>query len=291
MTIVAGFCVREGVLICADTLHTGTGHNVYDPKIILSPHMKIGRAVFSYSGHSFLAKGTVQRCIESLCASSSAAVRTPAQAAAIVQQTIDRQYRSHVCAQPDPNTDSIYQLMFSVAVKGHAPELYTTWQGEVNHCDSYDFIGIGSYVGRLLVDPIFQANLSVSHLESIASYAIVKAKEAAQGVGGPTNAVLLKPDGTTEEILPVTTASGEGVFALFHFAVQRLFLSLIDWDDKDFNQALDDFGKMMEHVRVAGNLNDAGRKNPTPRHFMGSNVPTRQLIPRPTIYDPSGRKP
>ena len=93
MTIAAGFRVRDGVLLCADTLFTGQGANLYSPKMRIAEFAG-GKIVFTFSGNAELAQATIERCIDDLQDVTHRQIKANQDAIAIAAKRLDSEYRT-----------------------------------------------------------------------------------------------------------------------------------------------------------------------------------------------------
>jgi len=293
VTIAAGFCVKDGILICADTEHGAAGVSIiHESKIILTPDMKTGKAMFSYSGNTQLARAAIQNCIDRIYYAKKQSIVSPAQMANVIGDCVNESYRTHVSQAPDPSSDSVYQLIFATWCPNCRPMLFTTWHGAKFHFDRYEFIGSGFHIGQFIVGPLFRNNMDVSDAHAIASYAVARAKQAAEGVGGLTNTSILRNDGTFEHLSWVVGKQSEDVIAWVDDSFRKLFWSLISAPDDEFGKAIDSFHVAMRHARDIGNYSDERRANPRPAFFsFGSLNPSTLSVLGPAIYDPSSPLP
>src|SRR4051794_24857049 len=98
MTIAAGFCSSEGILICADTLQSGMELNAYRSKITVAEY-ECGKVVFASDGCVEYAHAAIDKCKESL-AQAGNSLRCE-QIKDVIAKTLDSQYRKHVYRNPD----------------------------------------------------------------------------------------------------------------------------------------------------------------------------------------------
>ena len=90
-----------------------------------------------------------------------------------------------------------------------------------------------------------------SHEASIAAiYAIARAKDYVEGVGGRTDAVVLNHKGRLEPVLWQVADSLEPALRLFDSQMQEILLSLLTHDDSSFRRSLDNFKTRMDDIRV-----------------------------------------
>jgi hypothetical protein len=69
MTIAAGFCVKDGILLCADSMYTG-GSKVHQPKLfgyrLNSGTPEACSLAFALAGHENYGKMAIDDCVDEL---------------------------------------------------------------------------------------------------------------------------------------------------------------------------------------------------------------------------------
>ncbi len=262
MTIAAGFKVLGGVVLCADTEHSSGGIVTHDSKLI-PVDFDHGRAIFSLSGSSTqLAKAAVQKCVAALRRTEKSEIQGHHDIAERVEEIIDIEYRKHVCANPDPQGDSVYQLLMAAWSPHDGPDgpgLYTTWQGTIHECDTYECIGSGFYLGRYLIESMFSPAMNVQAARIMATYAVAQAKARVDGCSGQTNIVTLHANGEIEGFSWEKTRELEDTFRSFNDKSWGLLFSLITQDDDKFNDQLFTFSDAMINLRTRLGLDQNAR--------------------------------
>src|ERR1017187_1921121 len=158
MTIVVGFCVRDGVLICADTEHAGPV-NLHESKIIMSPIMKNGRVVFAYTAeNSHLARAAIQWAIYDLYQHHKP-IDSPFAMASIIEKRLEGEYRRHVSPDINATDNSAYQIMFAAWHPKGKIEMFESWKGSVQNRSGHAFLGMGQYVASYVVGATIEPNM------------------------------------------------------------------------------------------------------------------------------------
>jgi len=256
MTIAAGFRARDGVLICADTEYSGIVIAIQDEKLF-AVEASAGKAVFSFCGHREFGLAAVQKCIQKIEAAKPESIKGHADIARLIEGEIAREYRKHVLPKPDVDAGSIYQLL--VAIWSNADEgaaLYSSWQGAIRRCDRYECIGMGKYVGDVLIGAMFYSYMDLQYARVVAAYALMTAKQHVDGVGGRTTMYSLGNDGKAERIPWVTVRPFEDEFKVFDLNVHELAFSLILHEDERFNKSLNDFTAAIQAIRRRLKIDD-----------------------------------
>lgn len=106
MTIAAGFLCSDGVLLCADTEHTGWAAKSHHSKV---DHFEVpgGKVCFALAGASDLAWSAIQKCKKQLEATPSNDL------VADVETILDTEYRRNVLGHPN-YTGFDYSLLLGI---------------------------------------------------------------------------------------------------------------------------------------------------------------------------------
>src|SRR5439155_21460414 len=108
---------------------------------IISASTELGQVVFAYSGNVPLARAVIHKCIRRIRRPEGVQVSDNNDLAGIVEEILGQEYRKHVAPSPDPDKDSVYQLLFAVWARGsQQASLYSTWQTAVIPHDRYESI-------------------------------------------------------------------------------------------------------------------------------------------------------
>jgi len=260
MTIAAGFVVRDGVLLCADTLYTPGGAKLPGAKIVAS-EIPCGKVIFAFAGNADFAQATIQKCLGSLRRKTPEQLATNAAIAAIVEKVLDSEYRRLVYNRPDRDqgTHDFRLLLACWNSSEEMASLYTSYETSIKACEEYDCFGAGYYLGNYLIRPMFHPTMSTEEAQIIATYAVARAKEYVEGCGDRTNIVTLKHDGTINGISWTETEPLERALKGFDARVRVLLFGLLTQTDMNFYRALQLFNDTVGDIRVQLGLDDKGR--------------------------------
>ena len=100
MTIAAGFVCKDGVILCADTEHTGWPSKFHESKL---DHFEIpaGKIAFALAGNRSFAWCAIQKCRERLRSVA------PQSVANELEQILETEYRRNVFGHPSYSNGSV----------------------------------------------------------------------------------------------------------------------------------------------------------------------------------------
>jgi 20S proteasome alpha/beta subunit len=191
MTIAAGFVHRDGILLCADTEHTGYNLKSHAPKV---RHFECvwGRIGIAYAGNADNATAVSQK-LEKLLKPLRLKDPLPK-----IEELIDGQYRRLV--HRNPNQDNAdFALLIVVRSKNQPPRLYVTSGVAVLEVDTYRIIGIGETFGEQLVEPGFVRGADSERILLLALHAMALVKRHVPFCGGLSMYLDMRKDGTILE--------------------------------------------------------------------------------------------
>lgn len=187
MTIAAGFSCSDGVLLCADTEHTGWTAKSHHSKV---DHFEVpgGKVCFALAGASTLAWCAIQKCKKRLHADASSDL------IADLESILDDEYRRNVLGHPNFNSLD-YSLLVSVWTQNEGARLFATTATAMTQVREFHCIGIGGELASYLIRSGFQ-NLSLKSATALAAYTLGSVKDSISGCGGMSIYVLLRNDGS-----------------------------------------------------------------------------------------------
>lgn len=247
MTIAAGFVCEEGVLLCADTEHTGWTAKFHDSKL---DHFEVpgGKIAFALAGHSSLAWSAIQKCRDRLQAVA------PHDIMVELEQILETEYRRHVLGHPN-YTDVGYELLIAVWAPMQHVALYVTSETCTRKVDGFECIGIGRELASFIIRPTFLRLMRERKALSLAAYALAEVKESISGCGGMSVYLLLQNDGkvgTLTSLHKGICEQVEGYSKTYDFITRELLMALTDEDteDADFERNLTEiFNQRILEVR------------------------------------------
>jgi 20S proteasome alpha/beta subunit len=193
VTIAAGFCCTNGIVLCADRQFTTSGLYKYHDKKIITETGDAWSATFAFSGSPVFADEIRQKVVVVLNQKHADEIRAP-----YVQEVLDDVLTS---------TSRLYisgeielQLLVGLAVLFESPELLH-FDGRAlriveNGCA---YVGGGeTSIVRYLSDLLYSPSLSTAEASSLAAYLVKKTEQYVDGVGGPIDVVVLNSFGECE---------------------------------------------------------------------------------------------
>lgn len=259
MTIAMGFRVTNGVLICSDTEHSG-GRLVGRERKVIPVVFPQGRALFSFSAdNADLALATIQRCEKAL-QNTKSGLSSHSEMAELVERVTRAQYRKHVLATPDARGESIYQILAALWHRESGTALYSTWQGSIRRCDTYECVGSGFYLGKYLIHSMFDPTMDIDAVRLVATYVMTQVKDNVDGCGGRTHMIALYDDGTFEQVPWDETATLESGLRYFDARIRLFLFRLLSQTDAKFLSSIQAFAEEMQELRVELEITDEAKR-------------------------------
>jgi hypothetical protein len=256
MTIAAGFCVRDGVLICADTLHTGTGMSLHAAKLFSSDLPGSGKIIFASAGNADFAQATIQKCITNLNGLRPGGTIGHGEIIAAIEGILDSEYRRLVFQRPDRDRQAHdFRMLIAVWTPKQGSALYSTWEIAIKQCQEYACLGIGEYIANYLIPPMYHSGMRLPDVAVTATYALAKAKDYVDGCGGETNFKFLTSSGFMGEVDWHITEHIEAVFRDYETHARAFVFSLAE-NDLAFGDRLKVFRGDLEVLRDRLRSND-----------------------------------
>jgi 20S proteasome alpha/beta subunit len=202
MTIVAGFRVQDGVVLCSDTQYTG-GAKIYQRKLFPCA-IGTDSYLFGLSGHEPNGKMAIDECQDAIEAldPSERTVRNVKKALRLAVKPVIDEY---VLSRPDTERDALgFELLVGCwipAGKACGHNLFAIRSnGAVNKIDGYECIGVGSYLGHYLLRPAFEESLSLDAVMLLAAKVLKSAKSYDASCGGPSAFEVINKDGSYRQV-------------------------------------------------------------------------------------------
>jgi 20S proteasome alpha/beta subunit len=225
MTIAAGLLCKDAVLLCADTLYSGTA-KTHDKK---ADHFEYpgGKVAFAVAGNSAYAWSAIKKVKEKL-----KNVSDPNQPPTLCERILAREYRSQIFSHPDREKDYNlpYWILLAFWSEKYGIQLYVTTETSMNPVTQFECIGAGRDLAHYLIKPAFNTSMTPRAAWHLASYALKAAKENVDGCGGESLFIVLEKDGSigvTSSAMPDSEPHQiENVFLTYEYLTRRLLLSL-----------------------------------------------------------------
>jgi len=182
MTIAAGFKVRDGVLLCADTEYSG-GVKFYDEKIFRH-HFNGGSIAVAIAGNGTNAGMAFRDVCYGLTA--RATPYSPKEVEHAIRRAVKKVYDGYVTGV-DESQNAAFDLIIAVNLKGIEPYLLASSNRGVAAVDYFASRGSGwnlsDYIVKHLYDPLTG---SLVECAIIALQFLSAAKRYCEGVSGPS---------------------------------------------------------------------------------------------------------
>lgn len=232
MTIAAGFCFKDGILLCADTQHTSSS-KTNESKILQIQHcgatlilVLTGRTRFAHRGYEKI-KEQVQ-----LLSAQNLGKRTVQDA---IERALRQVFNDHIYSHPDWGKSDGPD--FSFIIGGYSPIdgpfLLATEETVCIEMPSYVCLGSGSYLGDYLCRIYRRDRASVSEAIHLAIYILHQAKSYDANCGGESEFVVLRNDGTPSPVTGFDVNLGEAHSVKFTRCVSFIFGALADVSIQD----------------------------------------------------------
>ena len=192
MTIACGFVVRDGILLCADTLYTDGFTKEYRDKLF--PWARKGAAVcFALAGHDAIARMAVEDC-QSALSNSKLRRLSIADVIRTIRPVIKEVQREYVDTAPyEERAVKTFSLLIGVASNSdESPKLFATSDAAIKPVDGFQCIGAGQHLGRYIIEPMYNPTLAISEAAILAIHTLAATKQRVDGVGGRSQFVVLR---------------------------------------------------------------------------------------------------
>ena len=250
MTIAAGFVVKDGILLCADTLYTDGFTKEYREKIF--PWIGQDESVcFAIAGHALIGRMAVEDCRQALWGSKRPH-HTIAQIMATIRPLLKAVYEQYVDTRPQHEQQTAdFSLLIAVATTGERPRLFSTYHGATAPIDSFECLGIGRHLGRYVIEPMFNPGMTIGEAAVLGIHALGAAKERVDGVGGKSQFVSMR--GTAiSPIVPHDIDLSEQLILTFRKLTGDLLLAVSnsELDAVRFRRHFEEFVFQVENMRT-----------------------------------------
>jgi len=212
--------------------------------------------------------------------------------AKIVGRVISEEYRKHVSPTPNSSAGSVYQILVALWCPGNPSALYSTWQGSIRRCDGYECIGSGYYLGRYLIQSMFNRFMGVDEARIVAAYTMAEVKAHVPDCGGSTHMVALMDTCVFQAIPWGQTAPLETGLVSFDWYVRTLLFALLSQRDEAFSKSLGRFSSELTKLRAELGVSDAEiaasiRKNQELLQFFTQLAERSKIAAQPDPQSPT----
>ncbi|MGA9672473.1 MAG: hypothetical protein WBQ94_24880 [Terracidiphilus sp.] len=197
MTIAAGFCCSDGVVLCADTQYTIPETMKYpDSKLRMAPELQC-LPFFAFCGDMDYQK----QCIASFTSVLSSAEEDGTLLRSALEKSALEMHIAYYDAYSDPS-EKLSAAMFVSVLIGGKRKLYKVYGPKVYEVDQFESMGSGSYLARALADSFWEPNNTMYRTALAAVYILSDVKKYVDGCGGESQMVCLGHDGSWQFFSP-----------------------------------------------------------------------------------------
>jgi 20S proteasome alpha/beta subunit len=252
VTIAAGFCCDDALILATDTEYWSGGIKIPGRKLFVLPPALDHKVAIAGAGDVAFMKMAVDMLSDKI----SHQTCTANQIQSKVQEVINEIYKKHIYPYPAKLEEKpLLQLLVAAWTKADGLTLFGTALTAVFEIkrNEYLCLGFGSDVASYIVDAFWQASaLGVSSLdtEMVAVHAVAMAKKYAQFCGGDTELLTLEAAGFTIASHSQVELM-EGYCENFMRSIAALFVPPIfgDLNDEGFVADLNDLLDSMRNFR------------------------------------------
>jgi hypothetical protein len=297
MTIVAGFCVQDGLLLCADSQYTG-GTKVHQPKLfgytINSGIPESCTLAFALAGHENFGKMAIDDCVESIT-DCKPKERTMAKIKRLLRKAIKSINDEYVDTRP---TDAEKEAAkFDLIIGAWLPmagglRMFRSSGPAVLLAGAYHCTGIGAYLGDYLMRDVFdRQSMDLNDVMQLATQALLAAKSYDANCGGDTQFMAIYPGGKISPVVPFDVRHAENYAAAFDKSSRRLLLAIgnLKLTDEYFQEWLRSFTMEVERMRTIWKSESSAWERL--REMLSKIKTTGQQDPESTKHDPSPQPP
>jgi hypothetical protein len=197
MTIAAGFCCSDGVVLCADTQYTVPETMKYpDSKLRMAPELRC-LPFFAFCGDMDFQK----QCIASFTSALMEAEENGTLLRSALERAALEMHRIYYDTYSDP-LEKLSAAMFVSVLIGEKRKLYKVWGPKVSEVDQFESMGSGSYLARALADSFWEPKNTMYRTALAAVYILSDVKKYVDGCGGESQIACLGHDGSWQYFSP-----------------------------------------------------------------------------------------
>lgn len=251
MTIAAGFVVRDGILLCADSQYSGW-EKVYKPKLFNYP-FGASMVSFAFCGDEAYGRMAIDDCFEAI-------MGIPQEQHTLwnIRRTIRRSIKRVV--DEFAKRDSLDQTQKpEVLVAINTPSssigyLFSSRDSALSRIDSFGFCGSAAYLANYIMGtlhPVLVGEMTIEQAAFIGHYILAMAKRHDAGCGGGSQFLSLRGmQGTGVRSFSDFDASDEEIYRYERWS-KILLMSACDpsVSETDFANTLEEFGKAATEIR------------------------------------------
>jgi 20S proteasome alpha/beta subunit len=217
MTIVAGFCAADGIVLAGDTMYSG-GAKIHQPKLF-SYSVALGEnpcsLAFALTGNEAYGKMAIEDCVDEV-RSAVSEERTIKSVKRALRKTIKRINEEYVDRRPEGERESVrLDLIIAASVPPDGLSLFKTHGAAVVAVRDYHCAGNGWYLGDYFMRNVFVRSMSMPEVVLLAVQAFWAVKSYDGTCGGDTQFLMMLPGGEVTVPVPYDITRLEGHMAEF----------------------------------------------------------------------------
>src|SRR5216683_749713 len=193
VTIVAGFNFKSGILLCADTKHSGTSKQ-YATKIFTKIYPSGAKSVFGFSGRSAYARMAISACEKAIQRKSDPTIQEMKDE---IEDVLIQIYQKHIFKHPDRNTYGGPDFWLLIGLWAHGElRLYTSNETAVDRVHTFECLGSGESLAKYIITPKYSGpDTSLDSVLFMAITALARIKKHDPNCGGKSYFVVLQSSG------------------------------------------------------------------------------------------------
>jgi hypothetical protein len=261
MTIAAGFRVKDGILVCADTQYTG-GVKVHQAKVF---RYEIGTGqdscalAFALAGHEVYGKMAIEDCAEEI--EKCLGVRSLRAVKGLLRKAVKKIALEYVDSRPDLSDRDASR--FELVIAAWLPHcgglnLFRASGPGLILVDNYYCAGSGAYIADYFVRLAFNRHMSLENAVLMATQALSAAKSYDASCGGDSEFILLSSEGKLSKVATYNARNSES-FINAYDSMARDFLFRVgahQMPDQDFDLYVKAFAENAKIIRDSWRKSD-----------------------------------
>jgi 20S proteasome alpha/beta subunit len=222
MTIAAGFNFDKGVLLCADTKHSGD-MALYESKISTHEYASGAKSAIVFSGSTKYSRMTIRKIENSLSKLSQPSLDEMEKA---IEKILLQVHKDHIFKHPDRTKwdGPSFWLLIGLWSPVDGLYAYSTAETAITPFFGYECTGSGEYLGHYIIKPRYHGR--TGGLESViftALTALERIKRFDRDCGGSSDFVVLTTNGEIAEKSRFDIEKGEEFSGYFYQMVNLIY--------------------------------------------------------------------
>jgi len=228
VTIVVGFNFGDGVLICADTKHSGKA-NQFRTKLHTKEYPSGSKSVFAIAGRTHFARMAVEECEQALASISDPTLQDMEDR---IVEVLVEVHRKHIFPHPAKGYEGgpDFNLLIGLWSPHDKQRLYRTDETALDRVPTYDCLGTGEYLARYIIDPRYAGpQLEFKQVLFTAITALGRIKKYDPNCGGKSEFVVLRRNGEMAHETEFDISQGEKFSDTFFNLATAVYTMIADY--------------------------------------------------------------